>query len=435
MKLYAACRQLAAWTFLDLAGRRSPDIDWRSFGDLLDGIELVQRYESSGDADELNRAAEQFRHAVERSPAYAAAYHNLGLVYELQGRDLLAVSANDDDGHAAVESAVRMYEEAIHRDPALSPSYLKLGRLRARDLGFRPRDPELALDNASSALKNAGGNVSLSGSAHNLLGELLAERAERDQDTREMVRDYRQSIGNYRKASRCFAAVQHHDLDGADPSDEWLENTVGLVAAYLAFAQDLPTDPGFTSRSARVRGDDSVRLESETRRRTARTAVRLRPSAALAHAAFAAALVRDDPLVWDYVTSPRNRIPSRRRANRVQKAYGHLVEALGLDPTSTDVVGLLRRFFPEDDLDFIRLSLAMDPNDTDVWEALAQAAQRKGAWRDEIAVRGLITALDPWNVGNLRFLAQAHDALSEESDDRSTHLAAGPRVSEDCLGT
>jgi tetratricopeptide (TPR) repeat protein len=92
--------------------------NWRSFDELVEGLDKYQRYLQSGRYNQqaLMEAQKQFEKSALLDDQFGLAYYYLGLAYEDQN---------------AYESAFEMYKMAVQMDPKLREAYLRLGVMYA----------------------------------------------------------------------------------------------------------------------------------------------------------------------------------------------------------------------------------------------------------------------------------------------------------------
>ncbi|MFB7225942.1 hypothetical protein [Streptomyces sp. NPDC056227] len=119
-------RELAHRIELERHGATESGADVDSFQRLVDGLDYYQRFQQEGVLQYLDEAEDHFRAALAHSPGYAAAYHNLGLVYREQRR----VRTDIDLGvsEAVGCGPVLMWHKAIALDPTLAPARVQLVR-------------------------------------------------------------------------------------------------------------------------------------------------------------------------------------------------------------------------------------------------------------------------------------------------------------------
>ncbi|MFF7387808.1 hypothetical protein ACFZAE_05010 [Streptomyces scabiei] len=153
-------RELAHRIELDRPGASESGADVDSFQRLVDGLESYQRFHREGLLHHLDAAEEHFRAALSHSSGYAAAYHNLGLVYREQRRIRTDIGLR---ASAVVRSAATlMWQKAVTLDPTLAPARIQLARAALEQAEHpdveAPKRAELldqAAQSARSALRQA----------------------------------------------------------------------------------------------------------------------------------------------------------------------------------------------------------------------------------------------------------------------------------------
>ncbi|MDX3523232.1 tetratricopeptide repeat protein [Streptomyces scabiei] len=178
-------RELAHSIELERPGAAESGADVDSFQRLVDGLESYQRFQREGLLHHLDAAEEHFRAALSHSPGYAAAYHNLGLVYREQRRIRTDIGLR---ASTVVRSAATlMWQKAVALDPALAPARIQLARAALEqaehpdvDAAKRAELLDQAAQSARSALRHACGGHPMDGAlaAYWLGVALLRQEAE-----------------------------------------------------------------------------------------------------------------------------------------------------------------------------------------------------------------------------------------------------------------
>ncbi|MEW2256900.1 hypothetical protein [Streptomyces sp. NPDC047869] len=119
-------RELAHRIELDRPWASESGADVESFQRLGDGLESYQRFQQEGALQDLDEAEDHFRAALAHSPEYAAAYHNLGLVYREQQRVRTELRLTVSE--AVGDGSIRMWQKAVDLDPTLAPARVQLAR-------------------------------------------------------------------------------------------------------------------------------------------------------------------------------------------------------------------------------------------------------------------------------------------------------------------
>ncbi|MDX3846695.1 tetratricopeptide repeat protein [Streptomyces europaeiscabiei] len=203
------------------AGESGADVD--SFQRLVDGLESYQRFQREGLLHHLDAAEEHFRAALSHSPGYAAAYHNLGLVYREQRRIRTDIGLR---ASTVVRSAATlMWQKAVALDPTLAPARIQLARAALEqaehpDVGA-PKRAELldqAAQSARSALRQSVGGHPMDGAlaSYWLAVTLLLQEAELQRETgpgREAAQAQAQGDGKVREALRLFRRTERDLVD------------------------------------------------------------------------------------------------------------------------------------------------------------------------------------------------------------------------------
>ncbi|MEH0432687.1 tetratricopeptide repeat protein [Streptomyces stelliscabiei] len=161
-------RELAHHIELERPGAGESGADVDSFQRLVDGLESYQRFQREGLLHHLDAAEEHFRAALSHSPGYAAAYHNLGLVYREQRRIRTDIGLR---ASTVVRSAATlMWQKAVALDPALAPARVQLARAALEqaehpdvDAAKRAELLDQAAQSARSALRQSCGGHPMDG--------------------------------------------------------------------------------------------------------------------------------------------------------------------------------------------------------------------------------------------------------------------------------
>ncbi|MGW4758693.1 tetratricopeptide repeat protein [Streptomyces chartreusis] len=178
-----------------------------SFQRLVDGLESHKRFQEEGALQDLDDAEDHFRAALARSPEYAAAYHNLGLVYREQLRVRTDIHLMVSD---AVEGGpIRMWQKAVALDPTLGPARAQLARayIEVADRPGEGRRAELleqAVQSARCALEQpSGAHPMESALARYWLGCALREQAQEGNRSNTVTEE----------ALQCFCRTEQDLLD------------------------------------------------------------------------------------------------------------------------------------------------------------------------------------------------------------------------------
>lgn len=142
-------RELAHRIELDRPGVAESGADVDSFQRLVDGLECYQRFQQEGVLQYLDEAEDHFRAALAHSPGYAAAYHNLGLVYREQRRVRMEIGLGVSE--AVGGGPVLMWRKAVALDPTLAPARVQLVRAFLE----RADHPDVNADKRAELLEQA----------------------------------------------------------------------------------------------------------------------------------------------------------------------------------------------------------------------------------------------------------------------------------------
>ncbi|MFD5122701.1 tetratricopeptide repeat protein [Streptomyces sp. NPDC058385] len=204
-------RELAHRIELERPGAADSGADVDSFQRLVDGLESYQSFQQEGVLQYLDEAEDHFRAALAHSPAYAAAYHNLGLVYREQRRVRAEIGLAVSE--AVGSGPVLMWQKAVALDPTLTPARVQLARAfleRADHPGVnadkRAELLEQAVQSARSALKQPSGTHHMEGAlAAYWLGEALLKQGDHQQPRKRRGRSdhmVREALCCFRRAER-----------------------------------------------------------------------------------------------------------------------------------------------------------------------------------------------------------------------------------------
>ncbi|MER6015271.1 hypothetical protein [Streptomyces bluensis] len=207
-------RELAHRIELERPRASESGADVVSFQRLVDGLESYQRFQEEGALQDLDDAEDHFRAALTRSPEYAAAYHNLGLVYREQMR--VRTDIHLTVAEAAEGGPIRMWQKALALDPTLAPARVQMARAfigKADRPGEhndkRPDLLEQAVQSARSALEQPSG-------AHPMertLARYWLGYALRKQAAHQQAREAHRSNAMTEEALQCFCRTEEDLFD------------------------------------------------------------------------------------------------------------------------------------------------------------------------------------------------------------------------------
>ncbi|MDX3614343.1 tetratricopeptide repeat protein [Streptomyces europaeiscabiei] len=285
-------RELAHRIELERPGAAESGADVDSFQRLVDGLESYQRFQREGLLHHLDASEEHFRAALSHSPGYAAAYHNLGLVYREQRRIRSDIGLR---ASAVVRSAATlMWQKAVALDPTLAPARIQLARAALEqaehpDVDDSKRAELLgqAAQSAHSALRQSVGGHPMDGAlASYWLGvSLLRQEAELQRETGPDQRAVEaRADGKVREALPLFHRTEQDLIDerarrlvedgdevAVQPLTERIAHVIAMRSeCWFRLARGADDGPG---RRARKRAD-----------RYLRTAIRWAPDMAELHA-------------------------------------------------------------------------------------------------------------------------------------------------------
>ncbi|MFG3206697.1 hypothetical protein [Streptomyces sp. NPDC048192] len=286
-------RELAHRIELERPRASESGADVVSFQRLVDGLESYKRFQEEGALQDLDDAEDHFRAALARSPEYAAAYHNLGLVYHEQLRVRTDIHLTVSE---AVEGGpIRMWQKAVGLDPTLAPARVQLARafIERADRPDEEDDKradllEQAVQSARSALKQPSGTHPMeSALARYWLGYAL-----RKQGAHEQSREAHRSSTLTQEALHCFCRTEQDlfderarrlaidgDVIAVRPLAERIAQVVGQQASCWAQLADGAS------------GDERLRCVSKAKDR-ARTAISWAPGIPELHALRGSILLR-----------------------------------------------------------------------------------------------------------------------------------------------
>ncbi|MCK4978684.1 MAG: tetratricopeptide repeat protein, partial [Anaerolineales bacterium] len=160
--------------------------NWRSFDELVRGLDCFQRYLQSGRSNQqaLEEAKKQFEKAALLDEQFGLAYYYLGMAYEEQG---------------GYESAFEMYKLAVQVDPKLREGYLRLGVMHAARKQYLD-----AIEAATRAIEFAIKSKQPFPEARSYLGTWLATQAEelfKSENIPEAIDHCKQGIKQLRLAN------------------------------------------------------------------------------------------------------------------------------------------------------------------------------------------------------------------------------------------
>ncbi|MFF0777673.1 hypothetical protein [Streptomyces sp. NPDC003720] len=245
-------RELAHRIELDRPGASESAADVESFQRLVDGLESYQRFQREGALQDLDEAEDHFRAALAHSPEYAAAYHNLGLVYREQRRVRTEIRLTVSE--AMGDGPIRMWQKAVDLDPALAPSRVQL----ARAFLDKARSPQLADDkradllqqavqSARSALEQPSGAHSMESTlARYWLGYALRKQGGQRRTLGKHESDGRtwEALANFRRAEqdlvdeRARRLVRDGNANAVRPLTERIAQVIGQQAKCWAQLAD-----------------------------------------------------------------------------------------------------------------------------------------------------------------------------------------------------
>ncbi|MET7298541.1 tetratricopeptide repeat protein [Embleya sp. NPDC005575] len=245
--------QLAHRIELERPGASASGADVDSFQRLVDGLDSHKTFQQEGVLQHLDEAEDHFRAALAHSPGYAAAYHNLGLVYREQRR--VRTDIGLEMSEAVWCGPPLMWQKAIALDPTMAPARVQLARAFIEqadrpDVDANKRSDLLkqAIQSAGSALKQPSGTHPMeSALASYWLGVALLKqgRRQRQRTTRggkpnHMVRE---ALRLFRRAEqdlideRARRLVREGDTTAVRPLTERIAHVVGLESeCWFEFA-------------------------------------------------------------------------------------------------------------------------------------------------------------------------------------------------------
>ncbi|MET8806264.1 hypothetical protein [Streptomyces sp. NPDC004546] len=359
-------RELAHRIELERPGARESGADLESFQRLVDGLESYRRFQQEGLLQYLDEAEDHFRSALAHSREYAAAYHNLGVVYLEQRRVRAEIGFAVSE--AVGRAPVQMWQKAVALDPTLAPARVQLARAFVEqadrpDVGAGKRADllEQAVQAARSALEQPSGTHPMDDSlASYWIGDALLKQGghHHPQHTKS-----RRSNRRVRQALRCFRRTEQ------DLIDERARRLVrdGDPTAVRPLTERIATVVGresecWSTLAGRARGPIRWHRLNKARRRNS-TAIRWAPDLPKLH------LQRGRILV---------------QSGHRDRAWLALLEALQRDPqnhhvTAKDVGNLVAhtqtgRQAPKMAMDLYVLAAHQHPDDAVVWLLLARLA-------------------------------------------------------------
>ncbi|MGH8903913.1 MAG: tetratricopeptide repeat protein [Egibacteraceae bacterium] len=371
--LAALARELAYRMVWDTLGEPSSGADWRSFRELIEGLDHYERYLRDRLLGHLELAEQRLLAAVAFSPRFASAYYNLGVIHEEQARARLLLGQDRSALQvmaSAMDVAMEWYQRALAIDPGMTGARIQLarGHFERREL-----DQAIASARLAVALSRSKG-IPCAGARH-WLGKCLAASAERPGSTDH----WREAIAAYRGAERDYRLLaRQRPRQGAD------EYAVRPLAAVLAEVATHRGEAHFSSGQHRRAC------------RAFRQAIRHQPHGSVAHMQLGRVLT------------------SRRRFD---DAWPELAEAVRLDPSSSEAVWALGEWLRdagcvETARTTLSFAVTMNPRDPAAWRCRADLnGGDSGA--QNLAMAGLALALEPTNSESYQSLATLHRAVGE----------------------
>ncbi|MGH3924464.1 MAG: hypothetical protein ACRDTT_16660, partial [Pseudonocardiaceae bacterium] len=221
--LAALARELAYRMVWDTLGEPSSGADWRSFRELIEGLDHYERYLRDRLLGHLELAEQRLLAAVAISPRFTSAYYNLGVIHEERARARLLLG--QDRGAlqtmaGAMDVAMEWYQRALAIDPGMTEARIQLARGH-----FERRELDQAIESARLAVAIASSRGLPCPGARHWLGRCLAASAERPGSPDQ----WREAIAAYRGAARDYRLLaRQRPPQGAD------EPAVRPLAAVLA---------------------------------------------------------------------------------------------------------------------------------------------------------------------------------------------------------
>jgi tetratricopeptide (TPR) repeat protein len=362
--LAALARQLAYRMVWDTHGEPSSGADWRSFRELIEGLDHYERYLRDRLLGHLELAEQRLLAAVAISPRFASAYYNLGVIHEERARAqrLLGHDRAEQEMAGVMSVAMEWYQRALALDPGMTEARIQLARRY-----FERGELDQAMESARLAVTIARSKGVACATGWHWLGRCLASDAERSGSAAR----WRQAIAAYRSAERDYRLLARRPMSADELADRPLAAVLVEVArhrgeAYLLKRQDRPACRAF------------------------RQAIRHQPHSSVAHIRLGRVL-----------TAMR----------RFDDAWSELAEAVRLDPTSSEAVWALGEWFR--DVGCLRtaraalsFAVSMNPRDPQAWRLRAGLDGDNAT--DRLAMAGLALALQPLNPASYQLLATLH---------------------------
>ena len=250
-------RELAHRVELDRPGASESGADVESFQRLVDGLENYQRFQQEGALRDLDEAEDHFRAALAHSPEYAAAYHNLGLIYREQQRVRTEIRLTVSE--AMGDGPIRMWQKAVDLDPTLAPARVQLARAfldKARPPGVgddkRADLLQQAVQSARSALEQPSGTHSVDSTlARYWLGYALRKQGGQQQPHGKHRSDDMtwEALASFRRAEqdlideRARRLVRDGNTTAVRPLTERIAQVIGQQAKCWAQLADEAVGP------------------------------------------------------------------------------------------------------------------------------------------------------------------------------------------------
>lgn len=370
-------RELAYQIVWDLDGSTSAEADWRSFGQVIDGIEHFGNYRARGEPSDLANAQSSFLAAIVISPHFGAAYHDLAVtIADREPSDLPM-----KDG-SFVGTAPNLWRRAVELNPRLAAAHVRLAHMALEAGDIKP-----AIDAASAAVTLAEQDRKPCAAARYWLGSALLDLAEHGGPA-----DVRDATMQFKMARRELLSVRRRlRWAGATAADV---SAIDRELAQVVVAQ------------AKVYTLSSFGTMSIPRRRLAFKRWRSRPPRAEA-ALRSAVKTQPNESVWCA------ELGAYLADHRDPGALDQLVESLRLDPRNADALSTLGKLLASWDdpashdaaRAAFRIALALEPRDPEPWAMLGLYENSYGQVGDATALMTMASVLSPTNATYCRQLA------------------------------
>ncbi|MEU6669240.1 hypothetical protein [Streptomyces sp. NPDC046727] len=165
-------RELAHRIELERPGASESGADVEGFQRLVDGLDCYQRFQQEGTLQYLDEAEDHFRAALTHSPGYAAAYHNLGLVYREQRRVRKDIGLRVS--RAVWDGPTLMWQKAVTLDPTMAPARVQLARAFIEQADHPAVDTKRRSDLLEQAVQQARSALTQPARTHPMEGALAS---------------------------------------------------------------------------------------------------------------------------------------------------------------------------------------------------------------------------------------------------------------------